>query len=220
MRGFVDDDPVFALGDDFDDRVLTMAWRRFQARLLNMQSHASRQKIASMRRVALVVVLLSAPPMTIADMRAKLQDKFLFAEFTEEELDEFLELLDPVSARAGEPIVRQDEMGDCMYIVLSGRARVVHHKAGRDIDLALLNPGDFFGELALVDEGPRSADVIAIEDCALLKITQAVIAAVAGVYPTAAFKLLIAIGRIMVERLRLSNQRYVDSLLFPIAGKD
>ena len=158
--------------------------------------------------------------MTTAEMRAKLQDKFLFAEFTEKELDEFLELLDPVSARAGESIVRQDELGDCMYIVLKGKARVVHHKGGRDIDLAVLNVGDFFGELALVDEGPRSADVIAIEDCALLKITQAVIAAVAGVYPTAAFKLLIAIGRIMVERLRLSNQRYVDSLLFPIAGKD
>ena len=44
--------------------------------------------------------------------------------------------------------------------------------------------------------------------------------AVAGVYPTAAFKFLIAIGRIMVSRLRRSNQRYVDSLLFPLAGKD
>ena len=158
--------------------------------------------------------------MTIAEMREKLQDKFLFAEFTEPELEEFLELLDPVFAHAGDIIVRQDELGDCMYIVLSGRCRVVHHKAGRDIDLAMLNDGDFFGELALVDEGPRSADVIAVENCALLKITQAVISAVAGVYPTAAFKLLIAIGRIMVERLRLSNQRYVDSLLFPIAGKD
>ena len=158
--------------------------------------------------------------MTIPEMRAKLEDKILFAEFNTQELDEFLELLDPYFAHAGDIIVRQDEQGDCMYIVMHGRARVVHHKGGRDIDLAVLNDGDFFGELALIDEGPRSADVIAIEDCTLLKITQAVIAAVAGVYPTAAFKLLIAIGRIMVERLRLSNQRYVDSLLFPLAGKD
>jgi len=158
--------------------------------------------------------------MTTAEMCAKLEDKILFAEFNPQALEEFLELLDPVFAHAGDIIVRQDELGDCMYIVLHGRARVVHHKSGRDIDLAVLNDGDFFGELALIDEGPRSADVIAIDDCALLKITQAVIAAVAGVYPTAAFKLLIAIGRIMVERLRLSNQRYVDSLLFPVAGKD
>ena len=117
-------------------------------------------------------------------------------------------------------IVRQEDAGDCMYILMEGSARVVQHKEGRDFALATLEAGDFFGELALVDEGPRSADVQATSDCVLLKITQAVISAAAGVYPTAAFKLLIAIGRILVERLRRSNQRYVDSLLFPIAGKD
>jgi CRP-like cAMP-binding protein len=158
--------------------------------------------------------------MTTAELAEKLRDKFLFREFTPQELDEFLDLLDPVMARAGETVVQQDERGDCMYIVVSGKCRVVHHKNGRDIDLAVLSTGDFFGELALVDEGPRSADVIALEDVALLKITQAVVAAVAGVFPTAAFKLLIGIGRIMVERLRLANQRYVDSLLFPLQGKE
>jgi CRP/FNR family cyclic AMP-dependent transcriptional regulator len=158
--------------------------------------------------------------MTTAELAEKLRDKVLFREFTPQELDEFLDLLDPVMAKAGDIVVRQEDLGDCMYILVSGRCRVVHHKNGRDIDLAILNEGDFFGELALVDEGPRSADVIALEDVALLKITQAVVAAVAGVFPTAAFKLLIAIGRIMVERLRLANQRYVDSLLFPIQGKE
>ena len=157
---------------------------------------------------------------TTRETRDKLKDTFLFHEFTEEEMDEFIELCDPVSAAAGEAIVKQDDSGDCMYIVVTGEARVVHRKGGRDIDLAVLKEGDFFGELALVDEGPRSADVIALRDCTLLKITQAVISAVAGVYPTAAFKFLIAIGRIMVDRLRKSNQRYVDSLLFPVAGKD
>jgi CRP-like cAMP-binding protein len=158
--------------------------------------------------------------MTTAELAEKLRDKVLFREFTPQELDEFLDLLDPVMAKAGDTVVRQEDRGDCMYILVSGKCRVVHHKNGRDIDLAILNEGDFFGELALVDEGPRSADVIALEDVALLKITQAVVAAVAGVFPTAAFKLLIAIGRIMVERLRLANQRYVDSLLFPIQGKE
>jgi CRP/FNR family transcriptional regulator, cyclic AMP receptor protein len=158
--------------------------------------------------------------MTTAELAAKLRDKTLFREFTQQELDELLDLLDPVMAKAGDIVVHQDDRGDCMYIVVTGKCRVVHHKNGMDIDLAILNEGDFFGELALVDEGPRSADVIALEDVALLKITQAVVAAVAGVFPTAAFKLLIAIGRIMVERLRQANQRYVDSLLFPIQGKE
>ena len=41
-----------------------------------------------------------------------------------------------------------------------------------------------------------------------------------AIVPTAAFKFLIAIGRLMVDRLRKSNQRYIDSMLFPLAGKD
>jgi CRP-like cAMP-binding protein len=154
------------------------------------------------------------------EIRQKLTSTVLFSEFTTEEIDAFIELCDMASAAAGEVIVKQDEAGDCMYVLVSGDAKVVHHSGGRDIDLATLKAGDFFGELALVDEGPRSADVLAINDCVLLRITQAVVSAVAGVYPTAAIKVLIALGRIMVERLRKSNQRYVDSLLFPLAGKD
>ncbi len=154
------------------------------------------------------------------DIREKLKTTVLFSEFTTEEIDEFVELCDITTAKAGETIVKQDETGDCMFVLVIGEGGVVHHHGGRDVELATLREGDFFGELALVDEGPRSADVRALSDCTLLRITQAVISAVAGVYPTAAFKFLIAIGRILVSRLRKSNQRYVDSLLFPLAGKD
>jgi CRP-like cAMP-binding protein len=154
------------------------------------------------------------------EIREKLKGTVLFHEFTTEEIDEFIELCDVTSAGPGDVIVKQDDFGDCMYVLVSGKASVTHHHGGLDVELATLQDGDFFGELALVDEGPRSADVLALGDCVLLRISQAVVSAVAGVYPTAAFKFLIAIGKIMVSRLRKSNQRYVDSLLFPLAGKD
>jgi CRP-like cAMP-binding protein len=157
---------------------------------------------------------------TSSEMRDKLKRQPLFVEFTDDELDEFIDLLDPVHATAGETIVKQDEPGDCMYLLVDGTARVVHHREGHDIDLAALKAGDFFGELALVDDGLRSADVQALTPCTLLKISQAVIAALAGVYPSAAFKFLIAVGRILVNRLRQTNQRFVDTLLFPVPGKD
>jgi len=156
----------------------------------------------------------------ISDIRSKLKDHALFAEFTALELGELLDLLDRVTVADGDVIVKQDEPGDCMYLVVDGEVRVMHHRGGRDISLATLKAGDFFGEIALVDNGPRSADVIAQGSASLLKITQASVAALAGVYPTAAFKFLIAVGRILVSRLRTSNQRYVDSLLFPVEGKD
>jgi CRP-like cAMP-binding protein len=156
----------------------------------------------------------------IADIRSKLKGHALFAEFTAIELGELLDLLDQVQVKEGDLIVKQDEVGDCMYLVVDGEVRVMHHRGGRDIALATLKGGDFFGEIALVDNGPRSADVVAQGNGLLLKITQASVAALAGVYPTAAFKFLIAVGRILVARLRTSNQRYVDSLLFPVEGKD
>jgi CRP-like cAMP-binding protein len=158
--------------------------------------------------------------MSISDIRSKLKDHALFAEFTPLELGELLDLLDQVPVKDGDIIVKQDEPGDCMYLVVDGQVRVMHHRGGRDIALATLSGGDFFGEIALVDSGPRSADVIAQGTGLLLKISHASVAALAGVYPTAAFKFLIAVGRILVSRLRTSNQRYVDSLLFPVEGKD
>ena len=157
---------------------------------------------------------------TSSETRDKLKGKSLFVEFTDEELDDFLELLDLVRVKKGEVIVKQDDHGDCMFILVEGDARVVHHRDGKDINLAALQPGDFFGELALVDAGVRSAHVEAATDCTLLRLTQAVISAAAGVYPTAAFKFLIAIGRILVGRLRQTNQRYLDTLLFQGQAKD
>jgi len=157
---------------------------------------------------------------TPTEIRATLRDKALFTEFSDGELDEFIALLDVEHRAADELIVKQDDRGDCMYILLTGLGKVVHHKEGHRIDLAVLHPGDFFGEIALVDAGPRSADVLAIEPTVLLKITHGAISALAVVYPTAAFKFLIALGRILVNRLRKSNERYIDSLLFPLAGKD
>jgi CRP-like cAMP-binding protein len=155
-----------------------------------------------------------------SDIRSKVKDHVLFTDFTALELGELLDLLDQVKVKDGDLIVKQDDPGDCMYLVVEGEMRVVHHRGGRDIALANLKGGQFFGEIALVDNGPRSADVIAQGDGLLLRITQASISALAGVYPTAAFKFLIAVGRSLVSRLRTTNQRYVDSLLFPVEGKD
>ncbi len=144
----------------------------------------------------------------------------LFSEFTHSELESFCDLTDAIQVRKGERIVRQDEPGDSMFVLLEGTATVVHRKDGKSFELARLGPGDFFGELALVDEGPRSADVEALEGCTLVKISQGVIRALAGVYPSAAFKLLIAVGRVLVARMRKGNQKYIDSLLLSAPGKN
>jgi CRP-like cAMP-binding protein len=145
-----------------------------------------------------------------------LQGMPLFAEFTETEFEGTIDLLDKVQFATGEAIVRQDEKGDTMFVLVDGTAKVVHRRGDKEVELAVLKAGDFFGELALVDSGPRSADVVTLSPCTLLRIEHGALRAIAGVYPSAAFKLLIAVGRVLVERMRRGNQKYLDSLL---AGK-
>lgn len=137
----------------------------------------------------------------------------LFTGFKEDELETLLSLSDIQAFAPGERIVTQDETGLCMYVILDGAVRVHSHAGGQEITLAELHTGDFFGELSLVDDGPRSATVDAIRPTKVLRITRLVVGVLAGVQPSAAIHLLAAIGRSLVNRLRAGNQKYLDLIL-------
>ena len=147
------------------------------------------------------------------DLSQKLAGMALFAEFTEPEITTLLELAEPCSFQPGCLIVAQDTPGDSMFLIVEGTVKVIHRADDKNVELANLGEGGFFGELALVDHGPRCADVEAATECLLLKIPQGSIRALAGVYPNAAFKFLIAVGRVLVDRMRSGNKKYIDSLL-------
>ena len=68
----------------------------------------------------------------------------------------------------GETIIQQGETGDCMYVVQSGSVEVVQKVNGGEQRLAILETGDFFGEMALFEARPRQNDVVALTKCRLL----------------------------------------------------
>jgi CRP-like cAMP-binding protein len=72
----------------------------------------------------------------------------------------------------GRIIFRQGDPGDEMYIIQSGAVEVSKIRQGRKIILTLLEKGDFFGEVALIDSKPRSATVTALTRTRLLVATQ------------------------------------------------
>ena len=149
----------------------------------------------------------------LAEAADALRPTPLFVEFGPLELKHFVELCDPVRCVEGTLIVRQDEIGDCMFILLDGVAHVRHRRRGQRFELARLGPGDFFGELALVDAGPRIADVLARTECFLLKVTPASLHALTAFHPAIALKLFVAIARHVVARVRRTNNRYIDSMM-------
>jgi CRP/FNR family cyclic AMP-dependent transcriptional regulator len=104
--------------------------------------------------------------------------------------------------RAGETIVRMGEPGSTLYVVHAGRVDVVRERPdGRALVLASLGPGEFFGELALFDYGPRAATIVAVEDAETLSLNRGAILRVLEAYPEVAVALLNA----LCTRLRTAD---------------
>ncbi|MBN1960015.1 MAG: Crp/Fnr family transcriptional regulator [Deltaproteobacteria bacterium] len=81
--------------------------------------------------------------------------------------------LQPLSFSKNSIIVGQDDHGDALYIIASGKVKVVlYGETGRKMILTTFRAGDFFGEMSLLDGQPRSANVIAIEDTNILKLSR------------------------------------------------
>ena len=72
--------------------------------------------------------------------------------------------------RDGEVIIRQGDPGDCMYVIQEGKAEVLREANGMEVQLAVLNEGDFFGEMAIFDHEVRSATVRAAGEVRVLTI--------------------------------------------------
>lgn len=70
----------------------------------------------------------------------------------------------------GEAIVRQGELGDCMYVVQSGKVQVVQSTPIGEQHLAYLETGDFFGEMSVFEKETRSATVRAVGEARVLKV--------------------------------------------------
>src|SRR5471030_2098128 len=70
-------------------------------------------------------------------------------------------------------IIGAGDPTDSLYIVISGRLKVLmSDEQGREVILSILSPGEFFGEMGLLDDSPRSASVVTLEACELLTITK------------------------------------------------
>lgn len=105
-------------------------------------------------------------PMTSKKKRDLLRTVGLFAEMTERSLAAIAAKAVDIDFAAGHYIVRQGQVGTGFYLITSGRAKVV--RSGRV--LARLSPGEFFGELSVLDQLPRTAHVIAEEPTSCLAL--------------------------------------------------
>ena len=104
-------------------------------------------------------------------------------------------------------LFNQGDTSDSMFLVLGGELRARSVVNGRETILATFGPGDFFGDMALFDHGPRSADVVANMDSTLLKITSVSFDRLTREAPALATPFLQATARTLAARIRADNKR-------------
>lgn len=136
---------------------------------------------------------------------ALLKTVSIFSELTDEERSSVAGFTREERFRKRRVIVKEGDEGDKLYIIVSGRA-VVTKKSLKDRDnvVMALGPGECFGEMALIDEQPRSATVKALEDVTLLSIGKVNFRDMIRSHPDVALSII----KLFARRLRVATRLY------------
>ena len=128
----------------------------------------------------------------------------LFSLLDAEEGAALAERIDEVRTPAGSPIFRAGDPGDSMYVVTSGKVEIAFtNDTGQRIVLETLGPGEYFGEVSLLDGGPRQATATALTEVEALLVDRGDLDEFLTRRPAAALDLLAATGRRLRETNRL-----------------
>jgi sulfate permease, SulP family len=149
-------------------------------------------------------LLRTQPQLDDAEMQ--LAQVGVFAGFNATDLKAIEPYLKRISYPAGAVVFRENEIGNEVLIVIRGTASAYLHTPNTNIRLATFAPGTIFGELAILDEGVRSATVIADKELACRALTTSDFAALSETSPSVAIRLLAAIARELSGRLRTANR--------------
>ncbi|MBL8429951.1 MAG: Crp/Fnr family transcriptional regulator [Dechloromonas sp.] len=140
----------------------------------------------------------------------------LFSGLDEPELEKISKVAGRKRAERGASIVRAGDSTDSLYVLISGRAKVTNtDEEGREIILAWLGPGEFFGEMGLIDGSPRSANVVAAEACELLFLDKDSLQRCMRENFQVAQKLM----KILVLRLREADRKIESLALLDVYGR-
>lgn len=132
------------------------------------------------------------------DRQAFLKGIALFRALPADALQALAEATEPAACRAGETVIADGSIGDTLFLVVAGELAV--RKGSRT--LAVLGPGDYFGEMALIDDAPRAAAVVALTDAHLLCLGRLVFQSLTQEHPS----VLAELCRLFVHRLRRAQQ--------------
>jgi signal transduction histidine kinase len=131
----------------------------------------------------------------------------LFADLSEVDLEQLHRMAETVSLPAGQIVLREGDSGDSLYVVLHGELEVTKRQGSQDVLLAWYKPTQFFGEMALLEQAPRSASVRTLRESRLLVVSQAAFQRLLSCSPSASLKML----HTVTSRLRSTESMLIQN---------
>ncbi|HSY17832.1 MAG TPA: cyclic nucleotide-binding domain-containing protein [Candidatus Acidoferrales bacterium] len=131
----------------------------------------------------------------------------ILAELNDAQLSQLAEYLEVQQVSQWTVLFNQGDASDAMYLLMSGELRARTMIGGKETILSTFSPGDFFGDMALFDHGPRSADVLANVDSTLFKLSSSSFNRLTHEMPALATPFLQATARTLAARIRADNKR-------------
>ena len=135
-----------------------------------------------------------------------------FAPYSNEDLVLLITFCELVTAAKGDLIIMNGDLSDSMFLVLSGQVRARIRVGGHDTSLGTMDPGELFGEVAMLAQTARSADVVAEAPTRLLRLTSERFQEMMSGHSQLAVRMLFNISRLLATRISQRNQQLEKDL--------
>ncbi|MGL5865475.1 MAG: Crp/Fnr family transcriptional regulator [Dermatophilaceae bacterium] len=140
----------------------------------------------------------------------------LFAPLDEQVAETLIASMSPARLDRGDILFHEGDQGDRLYVIGEGKIKLGRSSSdGRENLLAILGPGEMFGELSLFDPGPRTATATAVAEAQVVSMGQDQLRGFLGAHPDVALTLLAALAR----RLRRTNEVLADLVFTDVPGR-
>ena len=140
----------------------------------------------------------------------------LFASFSDQQITTLLTYVQHRSFARNVYVMHAGEETDSLYVMLSGKAKVVlTDDHGREVILGHMGPQDFFGEMGILDDQPRSASVYTLEPCEMLRLSKSGFMSCVKEHSEVAMLVI----RNLVKRLRAADRKIESLALVDVSGR-
>ena len=148
-------------------------------------------------------------PVQYSELTNALRQVPLFESLEDSQIDYLVKVGKRLTLSSGERLFRKGDPGSCMYMIISGRIQIYMESSdGQLAMLRVLDSGQFFGEMALLDGEERSASALTLTPCLLFTLDRAAFLNLIATYP----ELLTRLLSVLTERLRRTDERYLAQM--------